>query len=391
MFTKILVALDNSKYSDYGMEAALGIAASQRAEVAGCHVYAAKLHEARFTDMEAGLPQQYQPEAILKRQRDIHQSLIEKGLGIISDSYIDKFEAAARAKGLGGILRRSREGKNYVEILNEAAEGGYDLVVMGGLGMGEVEHSFLGGVCERVARLISKDLLVVKSPSFGGKITVGIDGSPCSFAALMAALEFRGIFGGEVEAVAVFDPYFHQVAFRNIAGALSEEASKIFRFKEQEKLHDEIIDQGMAKIYQSHLDTAYKLASARGVEIKTVLLAGKAFNEMLKASRENSFLMLGRFGLHKSSISSMGNTVENVLRQTPANVFIASGEYRADEDMKKDCKIIGWTGGALSKLERIPDFVRGIAKKAIEDYATERGLDEVTESVVDEAKKRFGM
>lgn len=391
MFNKILVALDNSKYSDYGMEAALRIAASRGAEVSGCHVYAAKLHEERFTDMEAGLPQQYQPEAILKRQREIHQSLIEKGLGIISDSYLDKFDAGARAKGVSNVRRRSREGKNYVELVNETMEGGYDLVVMGGLGMGEVELSFLGGVCERVARHINKDMLVVKTPSFDGKITVGIDGSPSSYAALMAALEFRSIFGGELEAVAVFDPYFHQVAFRNIAGALSEEASKIFRFKEQEKLHDEIIDQGMAKIYQAHLDTAYRLASARGVEIKTVLLAGKAFNEMLKASRDSSLFMLGRFGLHKSSISLMGNTVENVLRQSPANVFIASGEYKVDSDVKKNGGTLSWTEGALSRMKRIPDFVRGMAKKAIEDYASERGLKEITESVVDEAKKRFGM
>jgi len=35
---------------------------------------------------------------------------------------------------------------------------------------------------------------------------------------------------------------------------LTEKASKVFRFNEQEQLHEEIIDTGLAKIYQSHLE-----------------------------------------------------------------------------------------------------------------------------------------
>lgn len=391
MFSKILVALDNSRYSDYGMEAALRVAVSRGSEVTGCHVYAAKLHEARFMDMEAGLPPQYQPEGILKRQREIHESLIEKGLGVISDSYIDRLESSARAKGFANIRRKSREGKNYVELVKEAMEGDYDLVVMGGLGMGEVELSLVGGVCERVARHISKDMLILKKQSFDGKIMVGIDGSPSSYAALMAAFELRRVFGGEIEAVAVFDPYFHQVAFKNIAGALSEEASQIFRFKEQEKLHDEIIDKGIAKIYQGHLDTAFRIASTRGVTLRTTLIAGKAFNELLKGSRECSFLMLGRFGLHKASLSQMGNTVENTYRQAPTNVFIAGGEYLPEESGKGSCVVMVWSDEAVARIKNIPEFVRGIAKKSIEDYASEKGIKEITASVVDEVKKRFGM
>ena len=92
MFQNILTALDNSTYSDYGMDAAISIARVFKATVTGCHVYAARLHETRFMDMESGLPERYQSEAVLKRQRDIHESLISKGLGIISDSYMDRFE-----------------------------------------------------------------------------------------------------------------------------------------------------------------------------------------------------------------------------------------------------------------------------------------------------------
>ena len=102
MFQKILAALDNSPYSDYGMDAAISIGKAYHATVTGCHVYAARLHETRFMDMETGLPERYQSEAILKRQRDIHESLISKGLGIISDSYLDRFEKRLAGSVFGG-------------------------------------------------------------------------------------------------------------------------------------------------------------------------------------------------------------------------------------------------------------------------------------------------
>jgi hypothetical protein len=58
------------------MEAAISIVNAYKAEITGCHVYAARLHETRFMGMESGLPERYQSETILKRQRDIHESLI---------------------------------------------------------------------------------------------------------------------------------------------------------------------------------------------------------------------------------------------------------------------------------------------------------------------------
>ena len=55
----------------------------------GCHVYAAKLHDYRFKQMEYTLPEEYLDEVELERQRKIHDSLITMGLKLISDSYLD--------------------------------------------------------------------------------------------------------------------------------------------------------------------------------------------------------------------------------------------------------------------------------------------------------------
>lgn len=394
MFQKILAALDNSPYSDYGMKVAIAIANAYKAEVTGCHVYAARLHETRFMDMESGLPERYQSEAILKRQRDIHENLISKGLGIISDSYLDRFEKKCQEAQVT-CIRKNREGKNFVEMLKEIEQGGYDLTVMGGLGMGVVENSIIGSVCERVVRKTRKDILIVKDDTtIKGSIIVAIDGSAYSYWGLMVALGLKKAFGCEIEAVAAFDPYFHQAAFKNIADALSEEAAKVFKFKEQEKLHDEIIDKGMAKLYQDYLDTAAKIAQARELEIKTTLLAGKTYNEILKHIQitKPSLLIMGRFGLHHVPESDMGSNAENLLRLAPCSIFLGGRGFNPDEIVKSQvdsAPVIEWADGALKRLENVPPFAKGMAKKAIEDYAREKNHTTITEKVMDEATQKL--
>ena len=216
----------------------------------------------------------------------------------------------------------------------------------------------------------------------------------------MVALGFKKAWGQisnlspQIEAVAAFDPYFHQVAFKNIADALSEEAAKVFKFKEQEKLHDEIIDKGMAKLYQGYLDTAAKIAQARGLEIKITLLAGKAYNEILKHIQitKPSLLVMGRFGLHHVPESDMGSNAENLLRLAPCSIFLGGRGFNPDEIVKSQSNsapIIEWADGALKRLEKVPPFAKGMAKKAIEDYAREKNHTTITEKVMDEATQKL--
>jgi len=42
-------------------------------------------------------------------------------------------------------------------------------------------------------------------------------------------------------------------------------------------------------------------------------------------------------------------------------------------------------------LARIPEFARGMAKKAIESYAIENRIDEITPKIVSDVGKRYGM
>jgi hypothetical protein len=52
---------------------------------------------------------------------------------------------------------------------------------------------------------------------------------------------------------------------------------------------------------------------------------------------------------------------------------------------------VTWTPGAEARLARIPDFIRPMARKAIERYAESQGHASITEAVMDDARSTFGM
>jgi DNA-directed RNA polymerase subunit RPC12/RpoP len=50
-----------------------------------------------------------------------------------------------------------------------------------------------------------------------------------------------------------------------------------------------------------------------------------------------------------------------------------------------------WTAEAAVRIERIPTFIRPMARQAIERYARERGYATITDAVMDEARTSMGM
>jgi light-independent protochlorophyllide reductase subunit B len=52
---------------------------------------------------------------------------------------------------------------------------------------------------------------------------------------------------------------------------------------------------------------------------------------------------------------------------------------------------VAWTVDAAGRLERIPAFIRPMARQAIERFAQERGYATVTEEVMDQARDFMGM
>ena len=52
---------------------------------------------------------------------------------------------------------------------------------------------------------------------------------------------------------------------------------------------------------------------------------------------------------------------------------------------------IAWAPEAEARLERIPSFIRQMARRSIERFAEDKGYPAITEAVMDEARTVFGM
>jgi len=385
----MLLALDSSDHANHGTSMALRLAAiNDDTHITGVHVFAAKMHDLRFRQMEGGLPEQYREESELERQRDVHDDLIQRGLSIITDSYLDQARRACREQHVG-FTARPREGKNYRALADEANCGAYDLLIIGALGLGAINGSRLGTVCSRVVRRADIDTLVIRDPQRdldSGPIVVAIDGSTRAFGGLLTALGLARQWKVPVHVISSFDPYYHYVAFNRIAGVLSEEASKVFRFKDQEKLHEEIIDSGLAKIYDGHLAVAQSIADEHGVEIHTELLDGKAHDavERYVHNVDPSLLVIGKLGVHADSELDIGGNAENLLRNVGCSVLLSQREHQPRIDVLAAANT-SWTHEAERRLAKAPDFVQNMARVAILRLAQEQGHTVITERLVEEA------
>ena len=400
MYNKILLALDGSYYSELGIESAIKIAKSSNSNTIlyGCHVYASKMHKIRFTEMETGLPQQYQTEEKLIYLRDTHEDLITDGMQLISDAYLSPLvnRAIEESIKIEGI---TPEGRNYAKLLEVINTIKPDLIILGGWGHGKVDEKILGSLTQRILMYApTSDILIMKKPmNFKyNPIVVGIDGSQNAYAALAKALDLAKIFQTEINAIAVYDPYFHTGVFRKIADVLPEEDQKRFNFIAQEKIHDEIIDKGLEKLYLKALKKAELMASSLNVPIKIEVLSGKVFSKIAEFSnlKNSDLLVVGRWGLHKEEDSLIGSHSFNSTILSKSNILIISpGEKSIEVPHLKsiDQFPIIWTAEAVKMSEKIPPFVRNMAKKMIEDYARDNGFSEVIPELVENLASRFGM
>ena len=403
MYKTIYVPLDNSDYSNQAIASAVELGRKFDSRMVGCHVYAASMHDYRFKQMEYTLPEEYLEETELDRQRKIHDSLITMGLELISESYLEPMKAVCDEADLE-FEPKMMDGKHHVEIVRDIRESGYDLTVLGVMGIGRVRDTQIGSVCERVARSADRDVLVVKTlpsksngnghhDSADGRdtILVGVDGSPQSFGALMTAIDLAERFGKKVEAISVYDPYLHYSVFKGVVNVLTERAAKVFRFEEQNQLHEEIIDTGLAQIYQSHLDVAETMATEVGVELTKTLLDGKAFQKVLDHARKIDpwMLVIGRIGVHSDeNETGLGSNAENLLRSCPCDLLLTTRLEYPELDVKAE-ESIRWTPEAEERFKRVPEQVRGIARTALYRLAVEQGHSVISSDVLDEAMDRY--
>ncbi len=450
MYREVFVPVDNSPHSDWAVDRAIELAAASDGRLTGSHVYAARLHDIRFRQLETGLPAKFQTPEEIKRQRKVHDKLIEKGLQLISDSFLDQVEKRCAARGVP-LVRQLLEGINYEELVKEVNRGAgqlpsligfdpniaanydggdkvrsdvrlgadgrivgedeeqadkvagssgrqYDILVIGAHGIGRQPLSQLGGVVARVARGVERDLLVVRNdrPLTGGKLLVCVDGSSYSYRAMQVGLELARQFKATLYACSAFDVEYHHAVFGNIKDVLSERASKVFKFEEQEELHNNIIDKGLLKLSQANLKRAEVMAQEfPDVELVTQILIGKPFQVVLQWAEEiqPSLLLLGRHGGHRITGTDIGSQADNLLRLAPCSVLVTGTTGIKPEDIpwiEEDGKAgLPWAPEAEVRILRVPPFAQGIARRAVEEYVMEHGAELVTNRWLDDAIRKL--
>jgi len=450
VYREIFVPVDNSQHSDWAVERAIELCQRAGGRITGNHVYAARLHDIRFRQLETGLPAQFQTPEEIKRQRKVHDKLIEKGLQLIADSFLDQLGKRCETAQVP-LTRQLLEGINYEEIVNEVNRGEgrlpgligfdpnraagydggettrgdvrlgddgrivaeeedatakivgtsgrrYDLVAIGAHGLGRQPLSQLGGVVARSLRGIEKDMLIVRDETSlaGGRFLVGIDGSSYSYRAMRMALELAQSFGGSLYVCSAFDVEYHHVVFNNIKDVLSAQASKVFKFEEQEELHNNIIDKGLLKLCQANLKRAQVMAQEfPDVPLTTQILVGKPFQVVMQWAEEvrPSLLVLARHGAHRIDGTDVGSQADNLVRLAPYNVLLIGTVGVRPEDIpwieEDGIASLPWAPDAEVRILRVPPFAQGIARKAVEEFVVEHGGDIVTNRLLDEAIRKL--
>ncbi len=322
MFKNIFLPIDNSDYSNACIQIGMELAKKTESVLTACHVYAAKMHEMRFRQMEGGLPEEYQAEEELEKQRNIHDQLIAKGMKVITDCYLDVPKLNCIKESIP-FVGKSLEGKNWIELVRDINESDYDLVIMGILGLGATCNSHIGSVCERVVRRIQTDVLIVKyipelhgEKSFSGKIVVAVDGSAYSFAGVKTAVVLAKILDRPIEIISSY--------------ASTKDNSRSFEDEQREKYFEDYIDELSKKISQGCLDISRRIVREEGLDCTVRLLRGKPLEKILHYARaENPFLLiLGRLGIHSAQGMDIGGASENLLRLVPCHVYLSSKVFR---------------------------------------------------------------
>lgn len=189
------------------------------------------------------------------------------------------------------------------------------------------------------------------------------------------------------------------------------------------------------------------MGAAAGQDLETTLLTGKPFQCILDyvGQRRPVLLVVGRFGAHRTEYADLGSTSENLARLAGCSVLVVAGDVASAPDdrllwapdaearlrqvpegvMREltrqrvevlarrlgrpavsrdvlEAKYRKWANGsarvttemawsdeARRRIERIPEFVRGMVAEAIEAYAAQHGIAEIPPELIDEARRHW--
>ena len=161
LITKILVGVDGSKYSEKALDYALEIADKFSASILILNVFQPPPEFGYQPNVFSQSPTTGYPQEPIGNQ--LNMASFIKGLQKVHEAVLSK--AAERAMTLKPTLKITtelREGNTSSQIIEAAANGGFDLIVVGHMGDSKIKELFLGSTSEKVAHQARCAVLIIK-------------------------------------------------------------------------------------------------------------------------------------------------------------------------------------------------------------------------------------
>jgi nucleotide-binding universal stress UspA family protein len=227
-------------------------------------------------------------------------------------------EAARQAVGPGVEVEAIAVGGTPAAcIVDTAATGRADLIVMGTHGSGGFQHLMLGSVTERVLRRATCPVLTVPPRSEARAVDsfrhalCAVDFSDCSRAAVTAAAAMIEGPEARLTLVHVLEWPWHEPSTPAIEGVPPAQAQALLEYRRY--LESSAADglRGLAK------------SLAPGRRVVTAVRFGKPWRELLDAARDAQadLLVLGVRGRGAVDIAFFGSTTNQVVRRAPCPVL----------------------------------------------------------------------
>ncbi|MGV9268526.1 universal stress protein [Kitasatospora sp. NPDC003701] len=143
------------------------------------------------------------------------------------------------------------------------------------------------------------------------RIVVGVDGSPASERALRWAVDYAGLVGGRVQAIAAWE----YPAFYGWAG-LAVPPPEGFN---PEELAGRTLSETVAKV----------VGDDAGVRITEAVMPGNAAQALLEAARGASLLVVGSRGLGGFSGALLGSVSRHLTEHAPCPVVVVREQQAA--------------------------------------------------------------
>ena len=161
MITKILVGVDGSKNSEKALDYALEVADKFSASILILNVFQPPPEFGYQANMSSQFSASGNPQDTIGNQPNLFAFI--KDLQKVHEAILSKAgERAIKLKPGLKITTELKEGNTPSQIIETAANGGFDLIVVGHMGESGIKEFLLGSTSERVAHQARCAVLVVK-------------------------------------------------------------------------------------------------------------------------------------------------------------------------------------------------------------------------------------